>query len=219
MVMTAIKQSAIDYLRDLLPYYELDIDVSDAISPKLDLCELHKSLNGQPLGSWNYQHTELEQIFSREWLCYMRSIGLEIRNSLIVYRNAHYLHPDVHIDAGKNTSVSHYSINFVLDPDDDSDMIWYSYPSGMSNLPPLSYTPARVPYISWQLDGYPGQELYRYTIGRRMTLVNTSMPHNVETRSRPRWAISTRFYKVFNKDANLSWQQAVNDFQPYLRKK
>lgn len=217
--MSTVESQTIDHLGDLLPYYELDIDISDALSTKLDLFQLHKSLDGHPIAIWEYKHTELEQIYSREWLEYMCSIGLQIGNTLIFYRNPHYLNPVVHIDTYANASVNHYAVNFVLDPNDDSDMIWYSYPPGMTHLPPLTYTHTRMHYIGWDLGSYTGQELHRYTIGRRMTLVNTSMPHTIETRSRPRWSISTRFYRVLNKEANQNWQQAVNDFQPYLRKK
>jgi hypothetical protein len=59
----------------------------------------------------------------------MKSIGLEVGNCIIFYRDAHYVHPSVHIDIDKQTgNPAHYAINFVLDPLDDSDMIWYSYP-------------------------------------------------------------------------------------------
>lgn len=208
----------LDYLGDLSPYYVLDIDVQHAVNRALDLDHLRQGLDGGPIGIWFYHNHELEQVYERSWLQYMRSIGLDVGTCIIFYRDAHYVHPSCHIDIHKKTeSASHYAINFVLDPEDDSDMIWYSYPAGTTNLPPLSNTPADTPYVGWPLDGYTGKELCRHTIGPYMTLVNTSMPHNVETRSRPRWVISTRFQRDANNSAGESWQQAVKFFRPYFR--
>jgi len=219
MVMHQRNTESLDYLGGLLPYYELDIDTKDAVSSQLDLAQLHRTLDGGPIGVWLYGHAELEKVYTATWLRYMHSIGLDVGSAMIFYRDAHYVYPGVHIDIYKNSQlVSHYAINFVLDANDDSDMIWYSYPKGITEFPALSSTPADTPYVGWPLDGYAGQELYRYTIGRRMTLINTSMPHNVETRSRARWVISTRFPRVANNNADESWQRAVEFFQKYFKK-
>jgi hypothetical protein len=195
----------------------LDIDVSDAVSPSLDLDRLKSSLNGGPIGIWNWQHENLSEVFTKSWLAHMKQIGLNVGTCLVFYRDTHYLYPSVHVDVYNQTgNPIHYAINWILDPDDDSEMIWYTYPKDATKNRGAR-TPADINYMYWELDNFTGQEICRHTVKNRLTLVNTSMPHNVETKTRPRWAFSARFSKDTNDGASESWQRAVEFFRPYFK--
>jgi len=204
-----------DFLNGLKPFYQLDIDISQALNPELDLIGLKKEAN-DAVHIWRIPHEKLPDVFDQDWLEYMRGMGLDVGSCLIFYRDAYYLHPSVHIDIHKPTGTpSHYAINWVLDPHDDSDMIWYTWPTEDSGT--FDNTPADTPYLGWDIDKFTGQEIYRHTIGNQVTLVNTSMPHNVETKTKSRWAFSVRFKREDNNGAGHSWEKGVDFFQKYMK--
>jgi hypothetical protein len=74
-------------------------------------------------------------------------------------------------------------------------------------------TPAKTRYTRWELDKIAPYERARKTIGTTPTLVRTNMPHNVETRSRPRWCLSVRC----RTPEGASWASTVDHFKPWIK--
>jgi len=204
-----------DFLKGNEPFYLLDISLEGALNPKLDFTAMKNEVKG-PAHIWMIYHDRLNEIFDQQWMRYMSDLGLDIGTCMIFYRDPGYQHPSVHIDIHKATSKpSHYAINWVVDPEDDSSMVWYTWPDGYSGFEDV--TMADTPYIGWDFDTFAGTEICRHTIGSKMTLVNTSMPHNVIMGDRPRWAFSIRFQRDANDGAGHSWIQSVEFFKQYMK--
>ena len=205
-----------DFLQGTKPYYKLDIRTNGAIRSDFNFDDLTNSLSGGSIGIWMFKHTELSTIFSKTWLNYMENIGLPVGTCLLFYRTRDFIYPEVHVDiAMVDNTVSHYAINWTLDDNDDSEMVWYSYPTKKQTV--VQHTPADTPYISWPLKNFLGQEICRHILGTNPTLVNTSMPHNVETKTRDRWCVSVRFQRKAFDNAGENWIKAVEFFKPWIK--
>lgn len=201
----------------LKPWYELDIDIKNAIRPDFDFKKMYEEseFSTSPIGIWFMHHEELGDIFTPEWLAYMDSLGLAPGTCMMFYRKPHYLYPAVHVDIHKATSQpAAFALNWVLDPDDDSEMIWYDWPEEETEY---DITPAGTPYLSWPNEKFEGKPYVSRTIGNKMTLVKTGQPHNVIVRDKERWVISIRF--PINKDNNAisDWKSAVEYFKPFIK--
>lgn len=213
-----------DFLQGTKPYYELDISTIGAVRSDFNFDDLTNSLSGGPIGVWGFMHQELSTIFSESWLNYMENIGLPVGTCLLFYRTRDFIYPEAHVDIAKvNHAVTHYAINWTLDDRDDSEMVWYSYPTEtqtlIQHIPAISpfMSPIDIPYTSWPLENFLDREICRHVLGTKPTLVNTSMPHNVETKTRDRWCVSVRFQRKAFDNAGESWIRTVEFFKPWMK--
>ena len=198
-----------DYNR---PWNELTIDVTDALRKVVVLDDLlvNSEFVNAPGGIWHFKSDTVEQMLSVDWMHHMHEIGIPVRNLMIFYRTSYFLHTEAHIDLLWSGEPAIFAINWTLDAEDDSDMIWYNPPPD----PPIEdMTPAATRYTKWRLDQIAPYESARKTIGTTPTLVRTNMPHNVETRSRPRWCLSVRC----RTPEGASWASTVDYFKPWIK--
>jgi len=84
----------IDYNR---PWQVLDIDISNAIRSDFNFDNLlgQSDFANNPGAMWNFTDDKLDELFNLQWLNYINSMGFKIRNTLLFYRKANYMH---HID-------------------------------------------------------------------------------------------------------------------------
>lgn len=196
-------------------YINLDIDVTDALRNDLDLEDFRKTGNNTwaPIDIWHLTKKNLIDVYNKEWLERMRSLSLEVEGSLIFYRAPNLFHKKLHIDVEVNpVRIVQYGVNFVYDENDDSQMIWYELNSPESLEERINWTAAGVPYCSWDLEEFDGNEVSRKTIGRRLVLVNTSVPHTVETFDKERWSFSLRMSDM----ANINWRDTLTKFRNFI---
>lgn len=201
-------------MNNLKPWYTLDIDVGNAINPlfnKEDWLARSEFANS-PIGIWHIPQPELSEIFTEEWLQYMKDLNLEPGSCLMFYREPYYLHPSVHIDMhGASGTPMIYALNWVIG-NDDSEMVWYDVPKDSGND---MVTPADTPYVSWPINKFANVDCIKRKIGNHLTLVNVSKPHNIIVGSKPRWVMSIRFPYI--KENIKSWESAVEYFKPFIK--
>jgi hypothetical protein len=201
-------------MKQLKPWYALDINVKNAIRNDFSFNKMlaESQFSDSPAGIWFIKQEELSNMFSKEWLDYMNSLSLEVGNCFIFYRAPHYLHNEVHIDTHHLTGkAAVYGLNWVIDPADDSDMIWYE---PLDTQGDNKLTQADSTYYSWPLDAFKDKPYVSRSIKQQMTLVNTGLPHNVIVREKSRWSISMRF--PVDKFNIVDWQSAAEYFKPYI---
>jgi hypothetical protein len=194
------------------PWHELTLDVTNALRKDIVLNDLliNSEFVNAPGGIWHFQADTIEKLLSADWIQHMHEIGIPVRNLMIFYRTPYFLHTEAHIDLLWSGGPAISAINWTVDAQDDSDMIWYDTPPD----PPVEdMTPAETKYTSWHLDQIAPYESARKTIGITPTLVRTDIPHNVETRSRHRWCLSVR-YKI---PEGTSWAGTVDYFTPWIK--
>lgn len=175
---------------NLKNWYALDVDISNAINPAFNFENFltqAQAQDSQPAYVWRFPEEKLTELFSLNWLEYMKSIDLEILSTLFFYRSPYYQHPTSHIDVPyTSTGQLSLALNWIVGPD-NSHMVWHKLPNAKGdNL----YTTADTRYEEWPMEDL--EEIERYTIGNRCTLVRVDIPHNIIMSSLPRWSISAR---------------------------
>ncbi len=194
-------------------WHTLNIDVSTALRDSFNPVEYYEQskFKGKPAALWMYHDEELRKIFTDEWLLQMESLDLKIGDCIIFHRQPYYIHPEIHIDVYRaDNTPSVYALNWTLEEDDDSEMVWYDIPFDTGLLDDQSIP---TPYKWWPMDGnYP--EIERRSIGNKMTLVNIGVPHNVIVNKKSRWCFSIRMYRYDKSISN--WQEAVEYFKPFI---
>jgi hypothetical protein len=209
MLLDNRKDGKMDYKK---PWHVLDIDISNAVRKNFDFQNLYSKseYNGKPAGIWNFMHNTVDQLLSQQWIDYMHSIGLPVKSAMVFFREPYYIHSGAHVDVFWNGEIAIGAINWILDPMDDSEMIWYDVPldSGQSLL-----TPAQTKYLHWDLDSVENHVLDRRCIAAQPTLVNVGIAHNIIVKSRSRWAISVRL----ESGVVDSWQEMVDFFSPFIK--
>ena len=192
------------------PWHELKIDTTDALLPGLSLDKMHQeSLHASnPINVFFIENTDT--IFNKSWIQYLESLGLFISACVLFYRDPQYQQPDAHVDLLHTGGICYYGCNFTTDPDDDAQMVWFDVlpESGIYE----ETINAGTPYLHWPIEQIQHQEIARKRIGTQLTLINTSIPHNIIMGDRPRWGISVRFFNPAE-----SWEQAVEIFKNYIK--
>lgn len=193
------------------PWYTLNIDKSHALRKDVDLDRMfnESQFADQPGGVWHWKDTEVHEILNINWIDDMNKLGIPVSNAMIFYRKPFYMHPEAHIDVRWDGTPMIGAINWVLEPNDDSEMVWYDFPP---DLPSDGMTLAETKYSSWPLSQIDPYQIASRTIGNTPTLVSTSIPHNVVTRSKPRWCVSVR-YKARHLQ---TWTDTVKFFRPWI---
>lgn len=204
-------------MNNLKPWYTLNVDVKNAIKDGFDFKKFfnESKFKGTSYGIWFIDSHELTNLFSESWLDYMKQIDLAPGSCMLFYRAPHFVYPKVHVDLSIKTSKPIvYGLNWVLDPDDDSEMIWYPN----TNIEPeTKLTPADNLYNAWPSESFADQEYVSKRIGNNLTLVNPGIPHNIIVREKERWAISLRFPANKNNNAITDWASAVEYFKPFIK--
>ena len=194
-------------------WYTLNIDISTALRDTFNPIEYYEQseFKGKPVALWMHHDEELRKIFTDEWLLQMESLDLKIGDCIIFHRQPYYIHPEIHIDVYRTDSTpAVYALNWILEEEDDSEMVWYDIPLDTGSL---NTNLIPTPYKWWPMDGnYP--EIERRSIGNKMTLVNVGVPHNVIVNKKPRWCFSIRMYR-YNKSIS-NWKEAVEYFKPFI---
>ena len=194
------------------PWYRLNIDISNAVREDFNFNSLYTNSKfaNKPVGTWVFSKDQLTDIVNQRWLDYMSSIGLNPTGIMLFYREPHFVAAGAHIDIRKNNTLAIYAINWVLNPADDSDMIWFSHPTepGISAV-----TEANTNYTYWPMDDIKDLEIDRCCIKNIPTLVSISIPHNVIVNTVPRWVISVRF--PIEEDVT-DWEDAVTAFRKFI---
>jgi len=209
MSLDSKKDGKMDYKK---PWHVLDIDITHAVREDFDFQNLYSKseFDGKPVGIWNFMNHNVDQLLSQKWIDYMHSIGLPVKSAIVFFREPYYIHPGAHVDVFWDGRIVTGALNWVMDPMDDSEMIWYDMPldSGQFLL-----TPAETKYLNWDLDSVENHVLDRRCIAKRPTLVNVGIPHNIIVKSRSRWAISVRL----ESGVVDSWQEMVDFFSPFIK--
>lgn len=198
-----------------LYYLELDIDVENAFNKQLDLERFRKTgynLDGR-IDMWHITRKNLLNIFDQAWLDYMASLAIDVEEAIIFYREPNYFHKNLHIDISPSSQIMSNGLNFVFDHHDDSEMLWYELENNDEDyiMSTIKYTEHDLPYASWEVDEFPGSLADRKTIGRKMTLVKTCVPHTVVTYTLPRWSFSLRTQEL----SNWSWEEAIDKLSKF----
>lgn len=193
------------------PWQQLDIDVSNAVRKDFDFKDTYNKSQfaGKPAGIWHYRDSELDQFLDSAWIDQMHQLGIPVKNAMVFFRDSFYLHPEAHIDIFWTGEPCVAAINWTLDPNDDSEMVWYDQPKVDASA---DITPAGTKYVSWPLEQIEPYQSASKVIGTTPTLVRTGIPHNVIVRSRPRWAISVRY---INRHLE-TWENTVDFFKPWI---
>jgi len=203
------KDGNVDYKK---PWHALNIDISNAVREDFDFQNFYKNseFNGKLGGVWNVMDHNVDQLLSQKWINSMHSIGLPVKSAMVFFRKPYYIHPAAHVDVFWDGRIVTGAVNWVLDPLDDSEMIWYDVPldSGQSIL-----SPAHTKMLHWDLDSIGDHVLDRRCIAAQPTLGNVGIPHNIIVKSRSRWAISVRF----SSETADSWREMVDFFSPFIK--
>ncbi len=178
-------------------YYRLKINSDNLLNPNWKL--------PKPTGAYGIWSPMAEEVFSTEWLGYMKSIGIPIYNAMIFYRAPGSSTREAHVDISKTDPLvlTNYGINWCLGGR-DSSMIWYETPNdGRIRDEDVIWTAAKTPYIKWQYEEV--KEIERTTIGKELVLVKTDLPHAIKMGKEPRWCISARSSAL----DNLKWDEVT----------
>lgn len=202
---------------NLKPWYTLNVDVKNAIRKDFDFKKFFESSKfaGTPWGHWFFDKDELSDVFSSEWLQYMEHLDLMPGSCMLFYRKAHWQYADPHVDVEPKTQKpSIYGLNWVIDPDDDSEMIWYP---PASCAPIVNAAESGGIYHLWPVEIFAGQPIVYKCIGNNLTLINPAMPHTVIVNEKERWAFSLRFPHNKNNGSIIDWASAVEYFKPFIK--
>jgi hypothetical protein len=178
-------------------WYNLKIDTTNCF---LEGYKLPKT-NGE-LGIWSLH---AKDIFKPQWLEYVESIGVFITSAMIFYRGPGTGITHAHIDISdvEPLSLSTFGINWCYGGK-NSEMVWYETPIEPKQL---SYTPAKTPYMSWNINEL--KEIERTHIGNEVSIVRTNIPHGIKMDTDPRWTISARYSEL----EGAKWETIIEELR------
>lgn len=171
-------------------WYKLKIDVENALQPDWKLPEIYN----KQYGWWMFY--DVENIFTKEWLDTMSSVGLVVTHCVFFYRGVDLNQPDPHIDGdGKDPPGLNWAIGGK-----DSKMIWYETPKVPAQV---GYTASNTTYLTWP--AVQLTEIERYHINNELTMVHVNLPHTIVMGDEPRWCISVRVRSL----NGLDWEEVT----------
>jgi hypothetical protein len=197
------------------PWHVLNVDVSNAINKDFDFNKLINESTTHDL--WPYTGEKLQQLFAPEWLAYMADLGILPDSATIFYRSPFFVEPNAHIDLFQNPiRPAVYALNWVVNKDDDSEMVWFDNPDIPGEYIMYDATEVGSRNMSWPMTYFADKPIYRRTLGNQLTLLTTGWPHNIIVNKTPRWCISLRFStRTFNIQ---SWEEAIAHFDKFIVK-
>jgi len=195
------------------PWHRLNINIDNALHKDFDPAQFYQQSQfaGLPGGVWTFNRSRIGELFSSEWLDYMRSLNMEVGSCVVFYRTPHYVHATAHVDTFADYNAAVYALNWTLDPKDNSDMVWYNPPED------FGYTTVSegIPTKLWPMEQLVGHEYAKLIVGKQMTMINVTYPHNIIVRERERWAFSVRLTPEANAGIN-TWADAVDKHQHFI---
>jgi hypothetical protein len=195
------------------PWQLLNFEIQDAIRHDVNLKKYEEKIKeiNRPMGMWTFQQSRITEILNQNWLEQVKeTYNIDIDFLAMFYRTPFYNHPEAHVDIGIEGDVCIGAINWVLDPNDDSTMDWYSTPLTDQKI---MTTVTGTKYMTADMSHIKDFELCSRTIGNTATLVNVGIFHNITMKQKPRWAISVRPKLPEIKN----WQEMVNFFKPWIK--
>lgn len=223
----------------LKTHYKLDINTRGAIRHDLNLYEI---MEGKPKRShWLWWPNEgIHEIFNQHWLDYLSTKRLTPVGVLVFYKSA-YHNATTHIDSIplqeykeqklQEKSFVHYSINLVAntgyltgngyapeykDWKDNATMRWYNHTNTQDDKILTFETPDNNSYRHRECHPDRTNDLVEVLEDcNYATLVNTSLPHEVETFDKPRLCFSLRGFTQLRNRRIASWEDVVNFFNEY----
>jgi hypothetical protein len=199
---------------------ELTIDVSGAVRKDIDFGGMRakSDFRSKPIGIWNFADDEITDLLCADWVEHFASLGFDIKNVLIFYRQPGFQASTVHIDmqGSVNPVPAVCALNWLTDATPDSKMVWYDLPKDRDGH---LYTDSEYGLdnnyaASWPLDRFQGNEIDSCLIGDKLTLVKTGLPHSIIMGKRPRWCISLRLHRHYHIQ---TWSDALDLFQNYIK--
>ena len=210
------------------PWHVIDLDISNAFVDSFSrekLLEDVRAADDTPMYIWAFKGQELNNLFKTEWLNYMYDkVGYPLFSAFLFYRAANYNCPTVHCDImtrdGKQYP-SNCALNWVLDDPDNSAMTWYDLPLDSGNVPMAGDHPPVVQekytvYKGWKQSDVTDKLIAKRALGKNLTLVRTGIPHNIEVGNSPRWSITVRFNRDYERDIQ-TWEQTVDHFSRWIK--
>jgi hypothetical protein len=201
-------------------WYKLNIDISNALKDKQKIFDLAETEFFQRAtgGMWTFEHDEIMEYFTKEWIEYMKSLGLEIDNAFVFLRKPGNKAP-AHIDCLSNTKdIYSIAINWVLNDNTESYHAWYRTPEGEEEPPMYTTGHYKGHYLINYQDISKLTEIDRCYIGQTPVMVRTNIPHNI-IHNDIRWSVSVRF-KVLNyvpiDGKDLTWGEHVAIMKPFI---
>jgi hypothetical protein len=182
----------------------LDIDTNDAVNNRINLNlepDKTKILRFQPY-----------EILTDKFLKTLIQNNIPVITCLVFYKPAHYIEKIAHVDLKVSTMIQTHALNLIT-YGHDSDMVWFEKPL-QNTYPDVTYadsaTPAwtnvKTPYIAY--DRNECKEIYRYSLPiNKLTMVNVSIPHSIDTKQSARLCISLRTGLIFK-----NWEDACRRF-------
>lgn len=180
-------------------WYHLNLNVDNAIREDWTLPVTNANIHGM----WQLMP---ENIFRKEWLEYIETLGLTLDDVMLFYRPAGLSSLGAHVDIAKADplELSTYAVNWIIGGK-DSEMIWYEMPAGDLEI---RYTEANTPFSIWNCDSLV--KVDSCEIREKPTLVRVDIPHSITVRQDSRWCISAR--PTFT-DKVFDWNKTVNRFK------
>ncbi len=224
-------------------HYKLDIDTRGALRFDVNLYELMGRKTER--SHWLWWPNEMNTVFNQHWLDYLTTRYLTPTGVLLFYKSAHHnttvFSAGIHIDSIplqeykqcnlQEKAFVHYAINIVANPGyltgdgyspeykdwkDNAVMRWYNHTNTEADKLLTFETPDNNSYRHREThpdrtnDLVDVQEDCNYP-----TLVNTSIPHEVETFDQPRLCFSLRCFTQLQNRRIASWQDVLNFFNEY----
>ena len=182
------------------PWYRLNLNIDNAIKDRFVFPQIKN-----PMKICIY---DAEQIFSGEWLSYMKDQNLIVNRAYVFIRKDYQKDNSAHIDSTDDGTPNPISLNWVQGID-DRDMVWY-HTEGVE----LEYklTPAGTRYYDVPISKLT--EIDRCRIGNQITLVKTDTLHSLVDGQQPRCCITARL----SLDPGTTWNQFVEQHQHLIKK-
>lgn len=178
-------------------WYELDLDVTDAIRHDFEL---------SPVGFRTFRNPRV--VFTDQWIGQLAKLGLSIRRTTVFYKSVDVHSPYAHIDGDQfpdqhRPEYSSFAINWVLSGE-RSEMIWYDMPDNPDA--DIVQTPGDTPYRWWHHENLTAIDSHRIT--DRPVILRIDTPHRIKIEQEPRIAVSIR-----TNSHNNDWQAVINDLR------
>jgi len=195
--------------------HKLNISTTNAVNPNFNLHQFLTEENFNPLQrreGWPIPKNKVNQLLNQEWIDNMKRIGLEFSQLIVFYNTPNYTTDFAHIDSNKDRTPALFALNWTLQKNDTSTMHWYKTPTTKA-IPGKNAT--NLLYFE-----YPKTELSEIEKGtissEYLSLVNTSIPHDITTFDTERLVFTIRFYRGYF-DFDLTWDNVVEHFRQYMQ--
>lgn len=162
-------------------WYDINIDVSDALKPDWKFPEI-KNKTDQV---WRYHYTD---ILNPDWVARTEALlGFKWGVVMVFWKTKWWAPNYAHIDLYDAGGASQFGLNFIVGGA-GSEMRWYQPPEEIIESP---RTAAGTRHCLLPIKEL--KHIDSYTVGtNKLSLVRVGIPHEIYTGSEERWCISLR---------------------------